>query len=541
MHSYYSDHPGGAANGTGGNGVPAGKTARESAKEAIYAAFRSFGTDRNVTIARFLQRLSLDWLQKPKYRHRWFSYDALFKIVLFMKIKGFKSQEDTIEYMRSHKADKRRLGTEYIPDQRTISHFMCHKLDGEGRALVEYVVGECKAISATLGIFLDEVAEKPKPRKEFSSKDFRIKKDQMTNEKTIIAKRWLSAMVDMKVRFNGLYENYSFIELLARMGFMEGCASNAHRSARRSGRPTPNDDTMLYHMKLFENPEAIMKSMDAYLEMVWEKAREAGLFREPVELAIDHTHIHYYGKRNNKTVVGMKPDRGTKFGYKYGSINIVNRGERFMLHTLPCGPFDTDEGAVRSLVNYARERVSIIRIYMDRGFFKKEIIDFLQENKIEYLMPVVEYKGSSLRKDIEMAVCPKVFPNYEWRNSDGKLLCKFNLIVEEIDGQKIPFATNMDVSGDVAELTKRILVLYSRRWGIETGFREVKHAFGLKTTSKNPKVRLFEMLFSFLLYNVWILLNAILFAALGMSKDSDYIITGKEFANMIYEISLDTG
>ena len=50
---------------------------------------------------------------------------------------------------------------------------------------------------------------------------------------------------------------------------------------------------------------------------------------------------------------------------------------------------------------------------------------------------------------------------------------------------------------------------YSKRWGIETGYRQIDHDFKAKTTSKNYHIRLFYFLFSVDLYNLWVLVNIV--------------------------------
>ena len=47
---------------------------------------------------------------------------------------------------------------------------------------------------------------------------------------------------------------------------------------------------------------------------------------------------------------------------------------------------------------------------------------------------------------------------------------------------------------------------YRNRWDIETGYRCVKSAM-LKTTSRNPVVRLILFYLSLVIYNIWIIIR----------------------------------
>ncbi|MGC8505223.1 MAG: transposase [Thermoplasmata archaeon] len=64
------------------------------------------------------------------------------------------------------------------------------------------------------------------------------------------------------------------------------------------------------------------------------------------------------------------------------------------------------------------------------------------------------------------------------------------------------FATNMDIS------PKKLLKLYRKRWGIETGYRMIRK-FLAKTTSRKHKIRLLYFYLAILIYNMWVLLNIV--------------------------------
>ena len=68
------------------------------------------------------------------------------------------------------------------------------------------------------------------------------------------------------------------------------------------------------------------------------------------------------------------------------------------------------------------------------------------------------------------------------------------------------YVTNVPVTSETAvELGEE----YRKRWGVETGFRMKKKLRG-KTNSPKYSVRLLFLMLSVLLYNLFILLNAIL-------------------------------
>lgn len=51
--------------------------------------------------------------------------------------------------------------------------------------------------------------------------------------------------------------------------------------------------------------------------------------------------------------------------------------------------------------------------------------------------------------------------------------------------------------------------MYRKRWGIETGYRGVKHDFLAITTTDSYTVRLLYFMVSVILYNFWLLCNLV--------------------------------
>jgi IS4 transposase len=95
-----------------------------------------------------------------------------------------------------------------------------------------------------------------------------------------------------------------------------------------------------------------------------------------------------------------------------------------------------------------------------------------------------------------------------YRVGDNSKYTYTNLvIVDDKEGEKCSFVTNIENINTTSEIFNIASALYSKRWGIETTYRVTKHSFLSKTTSKNPIVRLFYYLLAVSLYNLWQLAN----------------------------------
>ncbi len=109
---------------------------------------------------------------------------------------------------------------------------------------------------------------------------------------------------------------------------------------------------------------------------------------------------------------------------------------------------------------------------------------------------------------------------------------------DKITGETVKrvFATNISFDENDAKLAERLLMLYSKRWGIETSYRVKKHSFRGKTTSKDYKIRLFYFMFSVLLYNLWILADILIWLHLYGVVGDDHLVTSKYFGTMLMVI-----
>jgi len=271
----------------------------------------------------------------------------------------------------------------------------------------------------------------------------------------------------------------------------------------------PDADTLFYHLKKYDNIKELQDMFKTVFEVIWNMAKQTNVInrRKRVDVAIDYTDWHYYGKQA-KMVMGTKPKNGTCNCYKFATISIVEAKNRFTLLGLPVSQVDTREIILTKLLNYAYHKIKIRNVYVDRGFYDSASISTINRFHLKYLMPAIQ--TSHLKRIVDVTPAPSVIEDFPLKH------IKINLIILEdthrITGEKIKrvFATNMHFDENDVNLSDRFFYLYSKRWGIETSYRVKKHSFRGKTTSKTYIIRLFYFMFSVLFYNLWILADILL-------------------------------
>ena len=208
----------------------------------------------------------------------------------------------------------------------------------------------------------------------------------------------------------------------------------------------------------------------------------------------------------------LKLAGGTKKFHAYASACIVEHGQRY---TLAFTWFRRHESLVvvmRRLLTQIREKgLKIKCLLLDRAFFNVPVVEFLQQEQIPFLMPVM-FRGrkpqkckpaTGLRwikkqsagwythtmKNRQRAVTVSVCVGYRRHKhrKDGKQV-----------RQKLLFAA-WKITGSPTEIREQ----YRKRFGIETSYRQMRQA-RIYTCTRNPHLRLVFLAVALILRNVWV-------------------------------------
>ena len=506
-------------------------------EKEIYNSFEKIKNQKNITIVDLLNELDISSLKEFRYRSIKFSYESLFKLILFQKLKGINFHTKLIKYIKQNRKELHALGFSNIPDRRIIGYFVHHILDNETKELLQFTAMKIEEISEKFGIILDiKTFKLEKPQKETKERNQYLQKKEKSQEICRLFKKRFAPFINLNLKNNTLYKKNQFIDLLIHMGMTRDFAENGSKTYKElRGLHNPDADTLLYHLKNYTNNKDLHRMFTTLFEIVWEMARKINLFdiRKHYDVAIDYTEWYFYGNRSTPMVMGKEPDRGTTKCYKFATINIVESGKRFTMLALPVGPFNSKEEILRGLLNYVLERIKIRRVFVDRGFCDSNSIKIFNHLHLKYLMPAT--KISTVKSIMEITPAPCVIKDFEMKDTTFNLV-----IVEEKDNNGIivkrAFATNEVYNENDVNLAERLFDLYGKRWGIETSYRVKKHSYLPKTTSKNYLIRLFYFMFSVLLYNLWILADILIWLALFGVVKENHLLTSKYFGTVLYTI-----
>ncbi len=317
----------------------------------------------------------------------------------------------------------------------------------------------------------------------------------------------LDRQIDLKIRANSKYHQEDIFNLIltASVNTTSIESSVVELKDVRNKKNIPSADIVFHHIER-QNLSEIQYQLERVINSSYQMAEKRRLFGKYAAVAIDIHEIPYYGKVNNPFIMGCKHKNGTSYCYKYATIDIVEKNQRFTLKAIPLTPLSNDNATiVIDLLLHAMKYVHIKYVLLDRGFFSVDVINALENLKIKYIMPAIKNdRIKQILKDNSSKT--SYFLKYTMRS--GKKNATFNLMVkyDEKDKEYYTFATNFEIvyKKDI----ENIADMYKKRWGIETGYR-VKNDFLAITTTECYIMRLLYFMISIILYNFWLLCNLI--------------------------------
>jgi putative transposase len=511
------------------------KSTKKHIEFQIYQAFEKLGM-HDVRIADILRELDFSMPLDTRFNY---SVTALLKALVLKRLKEIRSQSELARHLKSHEQDSLKLGffrdrnnRLETPDQRTFSYFIKNHMDNDKRELVEFVVKKIEAIADKFGIVLDSraLSKEDAPTTEGkSTKTFYNQKNDKLKDLCKLIRKKIYPKIKLEIRNNSIYNKSDFLNLLLHLALTEDFAENGSRTLEQIlHRRTPTSDTLLYHIKKFEDKEILQNVFIKIFDLIFKMAKRGNFFNHrKVDVAIDYTDWFYYGKNNNLMILGKKPEKGTTKCFRFATINIVEHGQRFTLLALPVSAFERKEQILEKLISFAKERVTIRKLYADRGFFSSNVINLFKKMHVTFLMPAI--KNDRIIDYANSVSPPSIIKDYPMQN------CKFNLVILEKEDRRYAFATNMNFNNSDVMLAERIFTPYSKRWGIETSYR-VKKNFRGKTTSRNYIVRQFYFMFSVVIYNLWVFVNLLISMFLYGKISKKLIVTAKLFGTFLFFI-----
>ncbi len=223
--------------------------------------------------------------------------------------------------------------------------------------------------------------------------------------------------------------------------------------------------------------------------------------------AIDIVKEPYYGQRDGEYsnyIVGGKRKASTNYFFGYLTLYICDNAHRITLLAVPwTRKLSLLEGVTTCIELIRKLGLKIRCLCMDREFYVTSIFRYLQEEGVPHIVPVKE-AGVDLKNEVSGNVS-KFFSYKLNKNSNDALEIAICDCVVYLKGKRGKHGKRHHafVICNVPHSFRWVREVYSQRFGIESSYR-MKNIPKAKTCSKDPGIRYFYSLVSYMFQNTWI-------------------------------------
>lgn len=511
-------------------------------EEDIRKAFSELRPE-DVKVSKLLSRMELEPIEKVLFQ----KYDAwtgdrrmkyhpisIVKSMILKDLLCISSHSNLVGYLQNYDDEADDLGYEGtdLPVVQTFSMIRKEKMDENVFKMIDFVTDKIRQIAREEGKLMDvDFVNRKEGIGKKSMRTIERYRSREGNKIIRLLREEIFPILNLPLDCNARYGKENFLDLLAYVAYNGMYANGGYQLMRTEenfeGR-VPHARTLLGYLAKLKSDEILEMYISAF-ERVFKIAKSRGLFEDEVDLAVDFTDWLYYGNKSDVMVVRGKYKNGTDRRFRFVTIKIAEKYGDFTLLALPVGIFTNQRGAVKKLIQYAKEKVKPRYFYIDRGFYSAGYISLFEELGIKYLLPGIKTKRVlRIMKDHP----PPSVVDVNLRSANRKYATKTKIVVKsDKQGETVCFATNLP---SLMMYTLNLFELYRKRWNIETGYRVQKHEFRPNTTSKNHRIRMFYFMFSTLLYNLWVITNAMLSDYLFNEQVEHRLITAKMFMRKFY-------
>ena len=246
------------------------------------------------------------------------------------------------------------------------------------------------------------------------------------------------------------------------------------------------------------------------------------LKRKKRQVAIDLVDIPYHGTtENDSDVRRSKAKSGTTHFFSYATAYVILNGNRYTLALVRVLAEDNMLDVLKKLMAALKIiGIKISVLLVDRAFYSVKVIRYLKTRQQAFIMPAVK-KGKKANENGGPTCTQRLAAQkksgrtrYTLTNSEGEkvsfdvvIVCR-NLQKKKKKRKTLLYVTYLVNSNSLNWVRKT----YRKRFGIESSYRQLNQA-RIKTTTRNPCLRLFFYALALILRNIWVWLHASIIAS----------------------------
>ena len=300
---------------------------------------------------------------------------------------------------------------------------------------------------------------------------------------------------------------------------IENTASNLKNSS--------SPKNIRYHLGKFKS----FSELETQLNLALISKLPRRIKKRKLKLAIDLNLIPYYGKPNKKEqdyIYRSQPKNGTSSFYAYATLYVIAKNKRVTLAVIGVKKNYTNVAIISYLLAKVNSlNLKIKRLYLDRGFYSSSVIRWLKALDIPFIMPAIKNgKTGGINQYLKGQKSYKTTHTMN-PGKDNEVTFDLWVVCKYQKGKRGKHGIEY-LAYVVYKVTIGLDYIYQdyrKRFGIESSYR-LKNICRIRTTTKNPIIRLLFVGISFILLNIWI---DILWAKISKPRRGGRLIYRKLF------------
>lgn len=306
---------------------------------------------------------------------------------------------------------------------------------------------------------------------------------------------------NIPVDTQGVCNQRTIFEILTRAASTGDSIENTCRILQ----DVPCGKNIRYHLEKYND----MNELENQLNKAIQAHLPPRIVKGKQSIAIDFNLIPYYGKPapgEEPYIVRSQAKAGTCSFYAYATVYVIRKNKRVTIAIISVRHDETNVSVITRLLDkISGLNLRIKSLYIDRGFFSVPIIRWLKALGISFVMPViVRGKNGGTRQLLRGGRSYKTTytmhsPEYGSVTFDVWVVCVYSKGKYGKHGiEYFAYA--------VCELPMSLRAVhkaYRKRFGIETSYR-LKNQCRIRTTTKNPVIRLLFMGIAYIIKDIWV-------------------------------------
>lgn len=230
------------------------------------------------------------------------------------------------------------------------------------------------------------------------------------------------------------------------------------------------------------------------------------------EVAIDLTNVPYHGEayRDEDEIRRSKAKSGTTHFHTYASAYIIKNNKRVTVAITYCWAHDSYfDILLRILSRLEALDISLKRLLIDREFYSTQVIRFLNQQNWQSIM-AIPARGKTLKTLKKETTRSHQRPYTVSSQEHGQETFTLHVVCRYSKGRRGKHGIDRFLfavlgrpwTGTPGQLAEK----YRRRFGVETSYR-LMNKVRVRTTTRDPKLRLLYFVLAFTLLNLWVFLQ----------------------------------